>query len=254
MEGPVPADPSVLDNGAVASANPVATPEEPPAPPPTRATTSSRQPATRQPQTHQLLSASITNKPAGGPIAAPAQQPVTASPAPAPAVPANDLFSLDFHAPAQTQQSAGQQQPAKDVKQDIMSLFSTPTAQQPPAASNFGQWGATAPAPAQSSPWGAPQPQAVTTPPVSMMGQSGVGMWGASSGWSAPAQPAQSNLWGAPNNSTAQAGPNLFASGNDVWGAPAQAQAPDPFGSFASPASSTQKKDDAFGDLWGDFK
>lgn len=252
MEGPVPTDPSVLDNGAGASNGPPPTYEQSPVSPPSRTGTPSRQPAARQPQTHQLLSASIMNKPA----AAPAQQPAAAPSAPA--APANDLFSLDFHAPAQSQQPATQQQPAKDVKQDIMSLFSTPASTQPPPASNnFGQWGApAAAAPAQASSWGTPQPQAVATPPVSMMGQSGVGMWGASSGWAAPAQPAQSSLWGAPATNTTQPTPDLFASGNDVWGAPAsaQAQSSDPFGSFASPTTNNSKKDDAFGDLWGDFK
>lgn len=91
-----------------------------------------------------------------------------------------------------------------------------------------------------------------------MMGTNGVGMWGANSGWSAPMP--QDNLWGqqaqawggVPTQTAPpppqwpqqqqQLQPNLFASSNEIWA-----------GSNTT-ASTTQKKDDVFGDIWGGLK
>lgn len=134
----------------------------------------------------------------------------------------------------------------KDVKQDILSLFSSP-----PSA-----------APAPISPWGQPQPQQQQQI-TSMMGTGGTGMWGVSSGWNTATTPAaQQNLWGAPASQQQQQ-PSLFASSAAIWGAPAPSNgtnqaSSDLFGSFASAGAITtttvQKKDDVFGDIWGDFK
>ncbi|KAE9398631.1 ArfGap-domain-containing protein [Gymnopus androsaceus JB14] len=258
LEGPPPTDPSVLSTGAA----PVPEPPSAPATPvqqahtPTRAThaqtssfsaTRSTAPTSTK---HQLLSAGIVNRPVGVVPAAP-QTAAPAPPAPAPA-PQNDLFSLDFHAPPTVttnnhSQSTSPEQ-RKDVKQDILSLFSTPPAQSAPVMGNgFGQFSG---APAQTaSPWGAAQAP-VQAPVTSMMGSNGTGMWGASSGWNnaATAMPAQSNVWGSPAAAAIpqQQQPNLFASGSDIWG--------DLFGSFSTAAPVQQKKDDAFGDIWGGFK
>ncbi|KAG5651844.1 hypothetical protein H0H81_007220 [Sphagnurus paluster] len=263
LDGAPPTDPSILANGA-------ASPAQAPAPaapaPQTRATHTSSssisRPATgvttRQPQAHQLLSANYaTNNTTQRPPASVPAPTDAAAAAPAPTQPANDLFSLDFHAPAaapssSTASAPAAQAPKKDVKQDILSLFSAP----PPASTAaFGQFGGTA-----ASLWGAPaapvQPTATST---SMMGTAGVGAWGASSGWGAPAPqaaPAQSNMWGAPAGAAATS--SLFNT-NDVWGAPAGASTggqQDLFGSFGSAGTGAQqqKKDDVFGDLWGGFR
>ncbi|KAK1231375.1 ARF GAP with effector function(s) [Marasmius sp. AFHP31] len=265
MEGPPPADPSVLDNGQGQQAQHA----EPPAPPvstPPPTNTSSRQAAppaaNRQPQGHQLLSAGLVGQQHPRAPTNPAQAappPVQAAPAQPPAkAPENDLFSLDFHSPSPVNNATpASQAPKKDVKQDILSLFSTPPVQAAPAA-GMGQFGAM---PGQSSPW-ASAPAAAQAPPqaTSMMGMNGAGMWGANSGWTGNQAPTQANVWGAPSPPTTQQQPNLFASSNDVWGggsAGAGAQQ-DSFGSFASsaasPATTAQKKDDVFGDIWGGFK
>ena len=77
-EGPVPSDPSVLDTGSSAPAaqpEPVAAPPPVSAPPrghaPTSSVSSARAtPVTnRQPQPHQLLSTSMTNRPTAQPAA-----------------------------------------------------------------------------------------------------------------------------------------------------------------------------------------
>ncbi|TFY63464.1 hypothetical protein EVJ58_g3237 [Rhodofomes roseus] len=125
MDGPPPSDPSTLDGQSSGAAN-------------TTATSAAQQPSRTatpvQSNPHQLLSTSVANR---------AQQnaPKTALPAPVapqaptpqapPAAPtvSNDLFSLDFHAPASTPPStSASPAPRKDVKQDILSLFSTPAA------------------------------------------------------------------------------------------------------------------------------
>lgn len=182
-----------------------------------------------------------------------AQAPAAAAPAATTA--ANDLFTLDFHNPTPP---AAQQQPKKDVKQDILSLFSTP-AQAAPAMNAFG---ATAP-PAAANVWGsfasaAPtQPVAATN--TSMMGNAGTSMWGAGSGWNAPAAPPQNNLWGAPTITNNAQTPNAaqqqsFFNTNDVWASSAPS-APAPGGDlFNSSLPGMAKKDDVFGDIWGGFK
>ena len=261
LDGPPPADPSVLDTGASA--------EEPAPPPPvpaqqqqhatssrpTHASTNSfstRAPAaapitTRQPQGHQLLSSNYVNRPTGlvpAPHAAatPASAPQPALP---PKAPENDLFSLDFHAPA----ASAAPEPKKDVKQDILSLFATAPPAAAPVAAGFGQFAS------QTAQWGAPPPvqQQQQPPPTSMMGNNGAGMWGASSGWTG-AVAVQPSLWGAP--ATQVIPQQQMFNTNAVWGAPAAASAPapDPFGTFSTAAQPAAKKDDVFGDIWGGFK
>ena len=99
-----------------------------------------------------------------------------------------------------------------------------------------------------------------------MMGTTG---WGAEGGWnpSVPAlnaaQSAQNGIWGGfTSASTGGAskpamGGGLFETQN-VWGAPAtngSAGGMDLFGSSApNGQQQAQKKDDAFGDIWGGFK
>ncbi|THV01235.1 ArfGap-domain-containing protein [Dendrothele bispora CBS 962.96] len=298
--GPPPTDPSTLESDApptAAASEPVAQQSSSPPPRATHAPTSSisnrhaSSPVTsRQPQARQLLSSTLLSQspppranqaPAATATAAPTAAAAAPAPAPAPA-PQNDLFSLDFHSPASTPAPSASPPPKKDMKQDIMSLFSTPSAQ-PPVPSmagggaGFGQFGGMGGGGgvggmSQAGVWGnatnpgvAQVAQPATT--TSMMGNSGTGMWGVSSGWNngvgsmAPAQP---NVWGAPapvqQQQQQQAQPNLFASSNDVWGNSGTGAttmgggSQDPFGSFSSGAPAAPKKDDAFGDIWGGFK
>lgn len=253
---PLPNDPSVLDGET--SSDPAQAAAPAPAQIPTQATTSTSfnratanatPPVNRQPQPHQLLSTAIVDQRRQVPALTPpigTSTPVAPA-APAPAAPDNDIFSLDFNAPAPS--ASPSQQPPKNVKQDILSLFSTPAAA-PAAATNhnnnaFGNF--------QSGDWGAPAQQQ-QQPPTSMMGSTG---WGASSGWSAPAPaaaaPAQSNIWGAP----APQQPDLFGA-NDIWGANPAAPAAgggNIWGTGGATQQQPQKKqDDAFGDIWGGFK
>lgn len=276
LEGPLPDDPSILDNGSSQV-------EAAPPPPPSQEASSSpsatrlahtsnnsfsSQPSastTRQPQGRQLLSAGYTNQQPNAmrtPNPAAATPSPTATPAPQPKEPENDLFTLDFHAPAVSSPSNNpgqQQQPKKDMKQDILSLFSTPPVPPGPPAPPFGQFGAASPG--QASPWGAmPVHQQQQQAPTSMIGTSGPGAWGVASGWNgapaAAAPPVQGNLWGNPAPTQPQL--NLFASGPDVWGntpGPQTAGQPDPFGSsLTNTTTPAPKKDDVFGDIWGGFK
>lgn len=258
LDGPPPLDPSVLDNGSPVLTN-VAQPAQPsPVPPiqqqapnpptrsaPTRVTTSS-QPVTRQPQAHQLLSSNYTTKQSHDMSIVPA--PLLAEvPAPQASAPENELFSLDFRAPAANITPNHPVQAKKDVKQDILSLFSTPSALPAPQSAAFGQFGA--------SPWGGPQqPQQ----PISMIGSNGTGTWGSSSGWTGTATilPAQANVWGPPPAVQQQHQQPISFNSNDAWGGPASTAAADTnlFNSPFVATSPAQKTDDVFGDLWGGFK
>ncbi|KAF5377200.1 hypothetical protein D9615_006473 [Tricholomella constricta] len=269
LDGPPPIDPSVLANGAQVQSSPAPQPQQQQRPAvqsrPTHAPSPSlsRAPAgitSRQPQAHQLLSANYTNTATATTLAQRQPAPVAAAP-PQPKAPENDLFSLDFHSPPPATTSSSSEAPRKDVKQDILSLFSSPPPSSTPAFAQFGQF-------AQPSPWATQaqpqqQPQHTTTASTSMLGTSAVGAWGTSSAWGAPAPgpaapPAQSGLWGAlPAGAAAPRQPAGLLNTTAVWGAPASATAPaqDPFGSFGGAGmGATQPKDDVFGDLWGGFK
>ena len=82
-------------------------------------------------------------------------------------------------------------------------------------------------------------------------------MWGTSSGWNpAQAVPAQNTLWVSPAAQPAiQQQQSLFTT-SDVWSAPASNGAGAGAGAdlFGSTVPAMQKKDDAFGDIWGGFK
>ena len=245
LEGSPPVDPSVLDNGVP----PVLPPEQREAtPPPSRlthvqSTSISTRPSpitAHQPQTHQLLSSNYINRPAVT-SNLPATQPPTAAPPPAQQTPANDLFSLDFHGPATPVNNSSAPEQKKDVKQDILSLFSAP----PPPASMGSQaayWGGVAP----------PQQQQQHQPTTSMIGMNGTGMWGATSGWAPPVIPAQVNVWGDSSVQQQQQS-NLFNSAA-VWDNPTVASTPAMPDLFTTTTPAAQKKDDVFGDIWGGFK
>ncbi|EMD41505.1 hypothetical protein CERSUDRAFT_110062 [Gelatoporia subvermispora B] len=268
IEGPPPADPSTLESDAPAAA-PESAPSQaaPPKPatPPVSSTPRSSVTINRQPQPHQLLSTTVANRAhqqqQAAALVAPTPQAPAAAPAPAKPTAADDLFALDFHPPASTPTPPATA-PKKDVKQDILSLFSTPA---PAPAVGFGQF---AQAQAQPAAWSQPAAAVPQQQATSMIGGAGVGMWGASSGWSAPqAAPAQTsvwatptaaqqqNVWGAsvpaPSVPAQQQQQSLFST-SDVWGSPAPAAGGGDL--FGSSLSGMQKKDDAFGDIWGGFK
>ncbi|KZT09023.1 ArfGap-domain-containing protein [Laetiporus sulphureus 93-53] len=259
MEGPPPSDPSSLESQAPST--PVHTPaaaaaaavQTPPAPR-TSTPVESKITATasrlssisvsRQPQPHQLLSASVANRSHQAQTAPPAQ---AQSQAPAAT---HELFSLDFHAPAAPpSQPEAEAAPAKkDAKQDILSLYSKATSPAVPSAA-FGQFTSVQAA------WGAFDVQAAqqtaASPVTSMTGTTGVGMWGTSSGWTgAPAAAAQPSIWSSPASQPAMSQQSLFTT-SDVWGSSGGGTAAE--GHMFS-SSVKQKKDDAFGDIWGGFK
>lgn len=239
MDGTPPVDPSVLDNdNGTPSAPPPQHQEATPPPRPThlQSTNPSTRPSpvtTRQPQTHQLLSSNYTNRPAATQTS-PTVQPSTAAP-PVQQTPANDLFSLDFHAPLAPVDPPTQEQ-KKDMKQDILSLFSAP-----PSTPQYGQMSN------QAAYWGgaAPQQQQQTT---GMMGTNGTGMWGTTSGWAAPVIPAQANVWNSPSIAAPQQQQQQQSNSTAVWGTSPTPTIPDLF------TTTTAKKDDVFGDIWGGYK
>ncbi|KII94451.1 hypothetical protein PLICRDRAFT_102180 [Plicaturopsis crispa FD-325 SS-3] len=254
LDGPPPKDPSVLEDSSVAAAQPSAQPTPQPvasshAPTSSissRPSASSAPITTRQPQPHRLLSTAVADRkqqarsPAQAKPAAPVE---STKPPPAPE---NDLFSLDFHAPSSASPSnASSPQPKKDVKNDILSLFSTPAAVPPAQAALV------------SDPWGqfsgASQPQAPQPQATSLIGSNGTGAWGVSSGWSAPAPQPAADPWGSFGATpVAPQQPNLFGA-SDPWASQPSAASTGNAGP-AFGGSTAQKKDDAFGDLWGSFK
>ncbi|KAI0027194.1 hypothetical protein K488DRAFT_81204 [Vararia minispora EC-137] len=280
MDGPPPRDPAVLESGTsgepVEPLGPTAAATSPPdpaqqhraaaaaaaaaVPHPHRA---SPAPTTVSPvsshhlHSHQLLSAQHVRSRSAARVT-----PVTAVPSPAadllspaasaPALkPSDDLFSLDFHAPAPTTSpSATQGAQKKDVKQDILSLFSTSSTT--PAA-----------APVQASPWTAPPfsnaSTQVAAPPLGFSAWTSVPPVQANV-WTQPAvaaAPSTSNAWGQPTQPQQQA--SLFNT-DDIWansGSIARtgtmSSGADIWGSVQS-APAGQKEGDAFGDLLGGFK
>ncbi|KAG1746883.1 hypothetical protein EDB19DRAFT_1894104 [Suillus lakei] len=233
LDGPPPSDPSVLEtNTNISGARPASPALQ------THITT-------RQPQSRQLLSSAIAGRAINSEVPI-ITSPTSAAPQSTLAQPAppsqNDLFSLDFHAPAQKVASPP---PSKDMKSDIMSLFSSAPAAGPSNSNLSTAWDQLGSAPQT-------QPQ-----PTSMMGTGGTGLWGASSGWNAtPVAPSQNTLWGSsvtPTTQQPQSQANSFNT-DDIWGSSVSApsNANNLFGT--SQAQPAPKKDDVFGDLWGDFK
>ncbi len=271
LEGPPPNDPSTLDDGSIESQdNSTSFQPNNPSPPASSSshqrhtsntTLSNRNPTSTRSQqgsTPQLLSAAYHTQQQHGksnPTGVSPSVPVPGGITEPPKQIENDLFNLDFHAPPPST-TMPQEQPKKDVKQDILSLFSTTT---PPALPAFGQ-PAAALAPTTSPLEAMPQTQTQqqhVSPPTSMVGGTGVGAWGVNSGWNnnPSVSPAQPSLWGS---ATLQQQPNLFASSNDVWGNASTGAGPttDLFGSANMTGNSVTapKKDDVFGDIWGSLK
>jgi len=237
MEGPPPADPSVLDDSPTSPPESVLVTEmQHPAALPfshstpisngsiSTASTVAQSPiATRQPHPHQLLSTSVADRNQQV-WSQHMQEPPTSQLHPIPLD--NSLFSLDFHSSVSaTTTENPSSQPKKDAKQDILSLFSTPS-----APTTFGQLHVTS---AQQPSWGqfnSPQPQQLAQPTI-MTGTSGFRTWA-----NPPA--GQEILWG---NSTQ---PQQSVTGtNNIWESAGNG------GGLLG--MSKEKADDVFGDLWG---
>jgi len=212
----------------------------PPRPTHVQSTSISTRPSPRQPQTHQLLSSNYINRPAATPNLS-AVQPSTVATPPVTQNPVNDLFSLDFHAPTAPVNPPAQEQ-KKDVKQDILSLFSAPPASIP----QHGQMGN------QAAYWGgAPPPQQQQQQQTtSMMGMNGPGMWGVTSGWAAPVIPAQANVWGSPPIVAPQQQQSSLFNSTAVWDTTPTPALPD----LSTTTTPAVQKDDVFGDIWGGYK
>jgi stromal membrane-associated protein len=253
MEGPPPSDPSVLDGaggGGVSADTPAPPPTLPPSavnaakPAPAQAAPPVQSSATAsltyaQQQARQLLSPAMSGRPSVGQVTPMPGTGVTASsPAAPPVQSANELFTLDFHsAPTGSTNTTAESFPRKDVKQDILSLFSSPPVTAPPSSA-FGAY-ATAASVSVSTPalaqpgmgWDSLGAVPNQPPPQqSMLGSSGTGMWGASSGWAQPvaAAPASNNIWSSPSGSTTTAQQLGQFNSNDVWGGSGAASASAP--------------------------
>ncbi|KZT35452.1 ArfGap-domain-containing protein [Sistotremastrum suecicum HHB10207 ss-3] len=249
LDGPPPQDPSILESGAVEPPQQTAPPPQAqppvhaPQPKPISSSTSRQnslvpppvQSATRPTQAHQLLSATHrSSQPTPPPLIAPVRSAAQAPPPPPASKPVDDLFSLDFNMPATSKPEREAAAPKKDVKSDILSLYSaTPTAGGVlSGGTNYAQ------------------PNIPAAQPVSMTGN-GVGFWGESSGWKAPL-PVSSDPWSStPAAPAAQARPqaSLFDSPADVWGSAANNGSAN-----QNSLGTTAKKDDMFGDIWSGFK
>jgi stromal membrane-associated protein len=230
VEGPPPADPSTLESSTPAESStsavfdsvaPISPPHPPstssPSPAPVVTTTT---PVVASRAQHQLLSAQHKRIPS-------IPKPISAGPAAvaAGATPAsstqNDLFTLDF-SPATS--PAATPAPKKDVKNDILSLFGqapTVAAQSTTSTTTPSPWSTDKPNP---SLFGAPQGHPAPNP--SMMGTSGVSMWGAGTGWSqsttAPVPaPNAFGSFGVPSVPSAMSGANIW--NGPVSAAPAPA-------------------------------
>ncbi|CBQ72456.1 conserved hypothetical protein [Sporisorium reilianum SRZ2] len=245
-DGPPPSDPSVLDG--VQDAAPAAA----------TASTATTAPAKVAP-TKPAPAIDLLDDPTPAPApaaakTAPAAKPAPADPAPAPPKPSGGggIFDLDWHDPSSSATtSASATSPTTSTgakgKNDIMSLF----AAKPPAAP-------AAPAPASSSA-GFGDFGSFATPAT---GSASAGMGGLNASFGeldlgAPAKPASNafavggaaNPWssgGASGGAAAAGGAGGLFDTQDVWGSG---------GASASATTAASKpKDDAFADIWGDFK
>jgi len=227
LEGPPPGDPSVLDS-LPASSEPV-THSPAPAVQSSAPAAANRgkqlQTTVNDPRTNRTLLSTSTDLLSPSPLQRPSdpssQEPVSKSNN-------DDLFSLDFSAPATSRSAVQTSQPTqqpiqKDVKQDILSLFNantSPTSASRASAMNSSNW------------------------PTAHAASQSIDTWSFG---------ASSDPW----NSSQAAQPTLNAS--DIWGTGhvANSQADGlgharQEGSTSAPSSST--KHDAFGDIWSQLR
>lgn len=230
-DGPPPADPSVLDGGESAPAAPAAAVAA-------VGTSTVEVPKKAAPKVNLFDDDEPAPTPAPAPAPAAAAK-VQAPPAEAPKPAGGGIFDLDWHdpSPTTTTTTTSPTTGAKG-KNDIMSLFATSS--KPAAPSGGGGFGDfSTPAPASS---------------VSGL-QSSFGGLDLSSSSAAVAKStstpayggAASNPWSTGTSTTSAAGGagGLFDT-HDVWGSGGT--------STTTSATTAKPKDDAFADIWGDFK
>ncbi|KAG9003755.1 hypothetical protein FRB90_011129 [Tulasnella sp. 427] len=271
MEGPPPEDPSVLDEaGGIQEPAPtpvvqavIAESSSPRSQSPANAPTPNR-------GTHPLLSTTLMNSnrartnASPAPLSSRSPPPAPAPPPPAPKTAAvDDLFSLDFHSPAPTATTTTTTSPPrKDVKNDIMSLFSAAPPAAPAIPNSTSAWGGAnawgapvqqqQPAPVSADPWGSftSAPVQPTAQNQSFFGSSGATtQQGFGDPFGAFQQPASnnslfgasSNVWANPSATAAPAAASNGFGGAGIWGSSAPATSNQP---------AAKKQDDAFGDLW----
>ncbi|EPQ29405.1 uncharacterized protein PFL1_03160 [Pseudozyma flocculosa PF-1] len=269
-DGPPPSDPSTLDPDSAPAA----------APPPAPAAASSRQPAAGPAPARSnpidLLSEATPDPPAvsGGksnllddvPNATSSRsgaQPAAKQAAPPAAAPkasggGGGIFDLDWHEPAGATSATSPSSPgvgaggAPRAKNDIMSLFAAKPAAPPamPASNSgsggFGDFGSFA------SPT---SPQATTTA-AAASNTASAGFGGLSSGFAgldlnSNGAAAAASPWAQPapattSSSSAGGGNGLFDT-QDVWGSSGN-------GTSTQQSKPAPPKNDAFADIWGDFK
>ncbi|PWY99856.1 ArfGap-domain-containing protein [Testicularia cyperi] len=267
-DGPPPSDPSVLDGASpapaaattasVASASSAAASSRPAA-----------APAAAPPKKAAVPAFDLLDDPAPAPVAAPAPSTTSSAvgaasaaankPAQAPAQTSKaaggaggGIFDLDWHEPASSSSATSPTSPglsgAAKGKNDIMSLFAAKAAAAPATApmnnfSDFGSFssGATAQTPGSSGLGGLDSSFGGLD-----LGSGGSGMpKSTGSASTAPPPMMGSNPWSSSTvNSTsgsASTGNGLFDT-HDVWGSSGATQ------------SKAPPKNDAFADIWGDFK
>ncbi|PWN90425.1 ArfGap-domain-containing protein [Acaromyces ingoldii] len=286
-DGPPPSDPSVLDGGAPvpsssttrgsgstsqpqqravkpASAVDLLGGDAPP--PPSQATTSLSQPSARQPSNLLDDPPSNNGRTTSGNIRSPTSPPAPAAPpkthtAPSPAAAAapsggggGGLFDLDWHSGPTSPPAVSSPTGGAKGKNDILSLFSSATpAPAPPLQQQHQQqqggfggldaFGAMNLGGAQSQ-----------GPARAAQTQSSSGLFSTQDVWGAPTSVQQSRPQ-APTTTTATTTTSSFGGGgfggDDIWGDMTSGAK-----ATATPSSATTapKKDDAFADIWGDFK
>ncbi|PVF95755.1 ArfGap-domain-containing protein [Serendipita vermifera] len=245
MEGPPPSDPSSLEQAAAEEeeqASPSTNTDAPetnkasntqlldnplPAPPVLTSTSASARPGP-QISSHNLLSSSHNRTSS-------LQTAQSSNPIPThTSTSQNDLFSLDFSSspapPPQNIDTASK----KDVKQDILALFSNTASVAAPPVASFNN------------------PLQQQQPAQSLIGSGGPAAWGADSWSSAPSNiPGVANIWA--NSSTSYN--NLGFASQDIWGSnKADSHSSNIYSSSSTSSQPPKKSDSAFDDLWGNFK
>jgi len=220
MDGPPPADPSILEAPAASVEQAVQqiVTASPPAPLRSSSTAVSVLPAL--PGMQGLSRLNPPTAPSR-PVQEPAVVPILADNAVAtPKKPLDDLFSLDFRSPPPPMTEARE---PKTAKSDILSLF-------------------------DKAPPSLPLSAAVQLPAItSLANQGGAAMWGVQSNFPTVSQ---TNPWGPPP-------PQLNVPfGADIWsnGSNARQAAGGPSELNVENGGTGQRAADAFSDLWGDFK
>jgi len=190
-------------------------------------------PPVPRPPSHILLSSTLAATPketrtVASPVNSVPQQSIRSLAPTSTSKPTEDLFSLDFHSPPPAVSNVDDK---KAMKSDILSLFGPA----PPTASTV---------------------MLESAAPVSLANTRGAAMWGAQSAFSGPAMPLspQANVWAHPQPGRPQQ-TSTTPFGSDIWSTGSTESQPVDLSAPGSTAHfGAQTKNDAFSDLWGDFK